>query len=179
MGENKPIKKRVRSVEQVVDMNTGEVLTTRKEFTIETSPDEFMLVFITQMAPLYRIKSGTAIQLLAYLCSIAQFNSCEVSFTTAKRQQFIEMTKVSSQTISNSLKELKDLGLIQGDRGDYTINPEVMWKGSTKEREAWMTGKGLQVMMEFRRATTTNIPVASTATPAKNQPDGTLMATGA
>lgn len=143
--------KRIKSVDRVIDTESGEVLmTTHKEFSIRTSSEEFFLVFLTELGSLYRLNAAIDIKLLAYLCSIAGFNSCTTYLSPAKRKEFQAMNPgVTTQTVTNSIKRLKELKLLQGDKGEYMINPTVMWKGSIKERDKWMKGAGFNIMINF------------------------------
>lgn len=165
----------MKSVEILVNETTGEVLTTSKEFTIKTSSEEFFLVFFQSLGSLYKLNSAIDIKLLAYLCSNAVFNTCTTYLSATRRKEFMMMNPgITTQTISNSISRLKTLGLLQGDRGEYMINPEVMWKGSVKERDAWMKKDGLQVMIEFKRnERMEHIPVLEESTPAADGQSGT------
>jgi hypothetical protein len=148
--------KRVKNTEHTVNTDTGEVITVQKEYTIGTTTEAFFLVFLASLQSLYELKSATDIKLLAYLCSTCQFNTNIVHLPKAVRKEICTRLDITNQTLSNSLGALKKLGLLSGDGGSFTINPDVMWKGSIKERDKWMKGEGLDMVIKFRDLTKEN-----------------------
>ena len=42
---------------------------------------------------------------------------------------------MSNNTITNSLKKLKDNNLISGKDGVFTMNPKFVWRGDSRIRE--------------------------------------------
>ena len=60
-----------------------------------------------------------------------------------------ETTSTKPKNPINNLKKLKELGLITGEKGEFTINPEIFWKGDTKTRQQVLEGKSLKVSFEL------------------------------
>lgn len=59
------------------------------------------------------------------MCQHAEFNTGRVSLTTADRKEITKTLDLSNNSITNYLKKLKDLKLISGENGSYTINPQI------------------------------------------------------
>lgn len=145
--------RKVENRDRIVDHETGEQLTTKKEITINSNGDEFFLVFLQNLGSLYQLKNATEIHVLAKLCSICSLNTNTVLIPTARRKEICSELDISNTNLTNILRSLKILGLITGDDGMFTINPELMWKGSTKAREKWMRGEtGVELMIRFKSA---------------------------
>ena len=45
----------------------------------------------------------------------------------------------------NDFKALKDLNLISGEKGVFTINPQIFWKGDEKARKAFMGEQEIKI----------------------------------
>lgn len=120
----------------VIDSQTGEVLqtTSQRTFTTQIKSEEFYMTFIDYIAPLYELKSNSLKNLLTYLCEHAEFNTGKVSLTTAARKVACSYLNISNNTLTNYLKKLKDSNLIDGQDGEFIINPQIFWKGDTKSR---------------------------------------------
>ena len=56
---------------------------------------------------------------------------------------------LANNQITNNLKKLKDLNLITGDKGSFTVNPEIFWKGDAQTRKDILNNKSLQVSFEI------------------------------
>lgn len=143
--------KRVKNIEHVIDHTTGEILTTSKEFTISTTTEDFFFVFLSYLGMLYELKNALDIHVLAFMMENVQFNKNIVSLTIAKRKELIAKIGVSKQNLSHSLKRLKEKGLVSGEDGDFFVNPELMWRGSTKERDKLLQEKGIDVRIKFKK----------------------------
>jgi hypothetical protein len=145
-------KRATRDTERAVH-ETGEIVTTTKSFSIETTAEDFFLCFLDNLGSLFQLTNATDIHMLAWLCSKCQLNTTQSSVSTADRNHFMEKLGISTQAFSNSIGRLKKLGLITGEKGTFTINPDVLWRGSVKERNKWMRGEGMKVMIDFRSIT--------------------------
>ena len=88
--------------------------------------------------------------MLDWMCERAQYNTGIVDLSTSKRQQMCQDLSITSNQITNNLKKLKDLHLIEGDKGTFTINAEIFWKGDlSARREEILKDKNLQVSFEL------------------------------
>lgn len=136
---------------EIVDVTTGELVKvdTQKTFTEKISPDNFYMTFIGYMSPLFNLHSDVARSILDWMCMRAEYNSGVVDLSTSKRQKMCSDLSITSNQVTNNLKKLKELGLITGEKGEFTINPEIFWKGDTKTRQQVLEGKALKVSFEI------------------------------
>ena len=136
---------------EIVDVTTGEVVKvdTQKTFTEKVSPESFYMTFIGYMSPLFNLHSDVARSILDWMCMKAEYNSGVVDLSASKRQKMCQDLSITSNQVTNNLKKLKELGLITGEKGEFTINPEIFWKGDTKTRQQVLEGKSLKVSFEI------------------------------
>lgn len=136
------------TIVEKVDCNTGEVqeLTTTKTFTIQTqSSDEFYMTFIEYSALLFQLKSEPAKRVLAWMCNNMEYNKGTISIPTKQRKQLCEELQMDSPQLTHCIKKLKDLNILTGDRGFYTLNPLLFWKGTLTERGKLLKAKDLKI----------------------------------
>jgi hypothetical protein len=136
---------------EIVDVTTGGVVKvdTQKTFTEKVSPESFYMTFIGYMSPLFNLHSDVARSILDWMCMRAEYNSGVVDLSASKRQKMCQDLSITSNQVTNNLRKLKELGLITGDKGEFTINPEIFWKGDTKTRQQVLEGKSLKVSFEI------------------------------
>lgn len=132
---------------EVVNPDTGELVTieSSKTFTTKITEDKFYMTFIDYMSPIFGIKPEAAKSLLAWMCSHAEYNTGKVSLSAADRKQICADLKISNNSITNYLRSLKDLKLIDGERGTFTINPSVFWKGELAARRKLLEDKDVRI----------------------------------
>lgn len=82
---------------------------------------------------------------------MAEFNTGVVRLTTQDRDEVCVQLNISKPNLSKNIKRLKDQGLLVGDRGVYTIDPKLFWKGDRKMRADLLQTEGLRVIVEFRK----------------------------
>ena len=134
-------------VKEYVDPETGEILSyeSEKTFTQKIEKDKFYITYIDFIAPFFQLKSAKAKDLLIWMCNNAEFNTGRVLLNPAIRDQIAKELDTTPGSITNHLKSLKDLNLISGERGSFTINPKIFWKGDEKARKAFMNEKEIQI----------------------------------
>lgn len=103
------------------------------------------MTFIDYVAPLFKLKSSSAQKILAWMCSYAEYNTGKVWLTTNQRKLMASELGISNNTITNNLAILKDLKLISGEKGDFTINPLIFWKGDSQTRSKLLKDSELQI----------------------------------
>lgn len=132
---------------EVVDSQTGEVvkIDSARTFTKKITEDEFYMTFIDYISPLFGLKPESAKSLLVWMCQHAEFNTGRVSLTTADRKEITKTLDLSNNSITNYLKKLKDLKLISGENGSYTINPQIFWKGDLNIRRELLKTSEFQI----------------------------------
>lgn len=107
------------------------------------------MTFIGYMSPLFNLHSDVARSILDWMCMRAEYNSGVVDLSASKRQKMCQDLSITSNQVTNNLRKLKELGLITGEKGEFTINPEIFWKGDTKTRQQVLEGKSLKVSFEI------------------------------
>lgn len=136
---------------QIVDVNTGEIIQyeTQKTYTRKIESESFYMTFIDYIAPLFNLKSDAAKNVLNWMCCHAEYNTGKVQLTTNQRDLACEELGMKSNSLSNHLKKLKDLKLIDGDRGDFIINPQIFWKGDTVTRNKLLADNEIKIMFKI------------------------------
>ena len=141
------------TITEVVDSQTGEVIsqTSSKHFIIKTSPDKFYQTYLNFMAPVLGVTKGNDFKVLCGLMFFVEFDTDKVSLTPEKRKELETLVSLKTQTVSNALNNLKKLKLVTGNRGDYRIDPKVLWLGSINTRTALLKSEdGLNVNLKFQ-----------------------------
>jgi hypothetical protein len=142
---------RVKNTETIIDSGTGEIVTTSKEFTIKTTTDEFFMMYVQSLSLLHNITSMTDMKVLAKMAGWVDWktNNCYVS--TSRRKELCEELKVKNQALSNSLTRLSASGMIAFvARGEYQVNPYLVWKGSSLDRDRYLKKYGAILTLRFK-----------------------------
>jgi hypothetical protein len=88
------------------------------------------------------------------LTQYAEFGTGVVVLSPERRRHIAQVTGVSLNNLPKHLASLKVLGLIFGERNDYTLSPVIFWRGSNKDRVEFMeTDEGRRVVLDFRKVT--------------------------
>lgn len=142
------VTKTITNSEGYVDPTTGELITctfssNKQTFTKTTSCDNFVQLYIRDLADIYRIRSRTQIALLITLCEethLITSKSIELPTFTAllddkiRWAQKLEVTP--GKNIDNALAGLVSRGIIlRVSRGKYAINPKYVFAGALANRE--------------------------------------------
>lgn len=135
--------------EEVVDPGTGEIKRWTKKYSIKTKAENFYLTYIDNMSGYFCLTSGADKSVLAYLCSIAEFDTGRAFLHPKDRQEACAAIGISVQQFSNSIGRLKELHLLSGERGFYMINPAIFWKGNSKTRSSLLKDNKLAVEFNF------------------------------
>lgn len=123
-------------------------------YSIPFKGDEFYMTYYKYMAPLFSIKSLMDVKVLWQLTQYAEFGTGVVVLSPERRRHIAQVTMVSLNNLPKHLASLKVLGLIFGERNDYTLSPVIFWRGSNKDRADFMeTDEGRRVVLEFRKVT--------------------------
>lgn len=137
---------------EIVDTTTGEILQyeTTKVVKEKIDSDNFYMIFTEYSSRLYRISSGVAHNVFIWMCSNAEFNTGKVSLPPATRTVIREELQISDSQLTHALKVLKDKKVISGEKGVFTINPEIFWKGDQRIRkEELLKNKELKITYEL------------------------------
>lgn len=140
------------SIKEVLDPQTGEIVKyeSSKTYKEKINSENFYMVFLDYMAPLLKIKSHITRHVLDKLCQLAEFNSGKVSLSAGNRKEICDQLEINSQQFSKALKQLKELNLIDGESGMFTINPYIFWKGDQSiRRQELLNNKAFQITYEI------------------------------
>ena len=129
-------KRRVHN--QLVDMNTGEVLVDRKFYINEN--DKYVLLYsFSQQVQLEAIENGRsdAIAMLNFLILESQTGVNMVKFSVP---ELVEKLKKTRQTVTKYVDYLKCKDLIRlanryGATQEYLVNPEYSLSGTSKQQQ--------------------------------------------
>ncbi len=138
---------------QHVDPETGELITfdSSKLHVVKVeNEDKFVQVYFEMLKTFYQLKYISDLKLIIELSAQADYNTGQVDLSPKLRENICEKIGLSKSHLSKSLKRLKDLQLIFGERGSYTINEAVFWKGDKKTRKELMKDKGLEFIIQFK-----------------------------
>lgn len=128
------------------DRSTGEVVETAKFYAIKVNSDEqFYMTYIGFVKNVFELNSLTDIKILVRMCCMANFNTGVVDVPSRVRKEWCEEFKTGNSNISNTIKRLKELKLIDGEGGRYTINPQVFWRGDRDTRTKMMKTNDFKV----------------------------------
>ncbi len=132
---------------EYVDCETGEIksIETQKVFTSRVKTDSFYMTFIDYMSPIFKITKQSVKDLLLWMCKNADYNSGKIVLSSETRKQICKELDITNSTISNSIKILKELKLIEGKGGTFQINPQIFWKGELAERDKMLSNEEIQI----------------------------------
>lgn len=137
------------STEETVNKKTGEVTRVRKRYGIKVKSENFYFTYIDNLSGYLKVTGNIDKSVLAYFCMVSEFDTGRVFLSAKDRKELCATLDISSQQMSNSISILKQLKLITGERGFYTINPAVYWKGTSKEREKLLMDNAVAVEFNF------------------------------
>jgi len=135
----------------VTATDSGELVDVGKEFTLSLGKTTFYRLYINLMSKAFGLSSSVDINLLSELCAIADQSTGKLFLTSARRIELGIKCKLSTQQITNSLKNLKTLDILTGTQGDYIISRSVFWIGPFERRKDYSkTGLGsVRVLITF------------------------------
>lgn len=138
---------------EYTDPETGEILRTdtTKVFKINMGKqEEFFMTFCNYLSSFYELKYADDIKMIIKLNEWALFDTGEVSLTPKRRLEITNELNIRNDSISKSLKRLRDKDLISGDKGEFIINPIIFWKGDKGKRKELLMDEGLKVQFNFK-----------------------------
>jgi len=133
---------------KVKDENGNErVSIERKVYTHPTEGENFYFVFVNYVKWMYDLKGVVPVKVLHCLMEEASVNTGMVSISTGKRTEIITKLGISRGAFYLAINQLVEAKAITkmymdnpetGERiemkGNYRINPEMLWKGDKTKR---------------------------------------------
>jgi hypothetical protein len=137
----------------IVDPETGEITGSETNKFVEIKlgkQEEFFMTYCKYLSSFYELKYADDIKIIIKFNEWAEFDTGKVDLTPKKRLEITESLGIRNDSISKSLRRLLDIGLINGDRGSYVINPIIFWKGDKAKRKELLENEGLKVEFNFK-----------------------------
>lgn len=142
---------KLQHIEEDINVKTGEVKTIRKTFAVKTkNTEDFYLTFLSGLNAICELTRPSDIKILTSLCAVAEYNTGKVKLTSEDRKKIINKLDISAQSFSNSINRLKEANLLEGERGDYIVNPQCFWKGTTDERNRLLKQRSADILLKYR-----------------------------
>jgi hypothetical protein len=135
-----------------VDHETGEVITTEVTKLVKINigkQEEFYMTYCHYLSSIYQLTYADDIKLMVKLCEWGQYDTGKVQLTSARRNEIVTDLGMHNANISKSLKRLKEKKLIDGEKGEFQINPAIFWKGDRAIRKEVLKKEGLNVIFNF------------------------------
>lgn len=126
---------RMQNVTQTIDTNTGEVTEIIKNFNTRVKKEDFIFMLEGAFSAIMQLDKTTDIKVLILLAQHLKFNSNKVLLSPNIRKDMADAIGVKVQQISNSIKRLKDLGIVSGERNDFALSNNCFWKGSLSNKK--------------------------------------------
>lgn len=76
---------------------------------------------------------GKDIKTFTIMCLNAQEDG-KLIVNKSLRLEFEEALGMTTQSMTNSIARLKQIGFVEGERGVYFLKPEMLWSGTKKSR---------------------------------------------
>lgn len=141
---------KLQHIEETVNTITGEISVIRKTFSVKSkTTEEFYFTFLTGLNAICELSRPSDMKILSILCARAEFNTGKVKLTPQSRKEIVDKLKISPQSFTNSVSRLKEVHLLSGAHGEYEINPQHFWKGTTDERNRLLKDKKVTVNYDF------------------------------
>lgn len=140
----------IETTEQVFKDSDGieRVRTTKKVVVHKMETENFYFVFTNYVQWLYGLKGVVPVKVLHYLMEHAQINTGRVSLTPGMRMELVNNLGISRGAFIAAIKQLNELGVLTKvyytdkqtgeqleSRGEYMMNPEMLWKGDKEKRK--------------------------------------------
>ena len=128
--------------DRVIDKETGELLSIKLTTRRKVSADEFIQIYLEDMAGLLQITSRSEMNVLIYLWKYSLYADETqignmVKIDKLIKDKIMEGTGLTDGTIRNTITSLKKKGLIIADdiySGVYYLNPTHFFKGGLDVR---------------------------------------------
>jgi predicted transcriptional regulator len=116
-----------------------------RQVTIKASNTrEFFTSLVKFLASFYDLTVSLDKELIACLCNLAD-ESGSVVVNPIQRKKLLVELEVKNSHLSNSIKRLRDKGLISGEQGKYQLSSILIWKGL----EDALTNDDLRLTIKF------------------------------
>ena len=126
----------------LVDKETGELLSQEIKTIKKVKADEFIQVYLNDMSGMMNITSKSELRVLLYFWKYSTYVTDNqpgnmVSINSVMMKNISEEMDINIQSIRNIISSLKKKSLIIADkngRGVYYLNPTYFFKGALSDR---------------------------------------------
>jgi hypothetical protein len=136
-----------------VDPDTGQIIITDVQKTHVVTlqeEDRFFMIYLSMLQSFYQIKYVKDVMLLVKLAELCDYNTGKVDLSTQLRAQICEELGIKPSNLSTTFKRLVESKLLVGEKGSYTVNASLFWKGDNKTRKQVLKDKGLEFNIKFQ-----------------------------
>lgn len=119
-----------------IDKETGEVMQATSQMSVEKIDSEpFFFTYSKEIMALYgkSIFNATT-KVLWKLLEFAEFDTGKVYMNADRTNEIIQACKIGKTSYYRAISDLKEAGIIKGDKSTFTIAENMFWKGSAKAR---------------------------------------------
>ena len=101
-----------------------------KKIKIKSTIDECRIItYLNTISWVYKLNSMVTYKLIYKLLEKVNYNSNIINISSKMRKQICKELNISNSSYITGIKQLIELELISGDKGQYSINKEMFWKG--------------------------------------------------
>ena len=124
---------RIERTTTTVDHKTGELVSTQKIFSLKKKEvKRFFIIYSEGLLNLYKIERAIDYKVLFFLADHLEYGSTSVKFSPKNKKDFLELLGISSQSFTNSIRRLRDLGLILGSRDSFEATKDTIYRGGLR-----------------------------------------------
>lgn len=130
---NKPSTRKVNTLTEFVDVDTGEVISTEKQIVLSREP-EFIKLYIDEVVKIYKLPKSNCDVLLVLFRHVNYENKIYLNSTLIK--ELSEELGIKTQSFRNSLSKLSKTDILHRvNTGVYLVNPKIAGRGKWKDIE--------------------------------------------
>jgi len=113
--------------------------------------EDFFMSLLNSINTVRYFSRQSDLKVLAKLCSLSD-NEGNVSLSPLVRKSIITTLNMSTQSLSNSLKRLKDSSLLIG-KSQLEVLPHKLWEGTSSERNRILATKEATIILKLKHST--------------------------
>lgn len=118
------------------DKETGELLKSTSSVSImKKEVEPFFFTYSKELMALYgKSVFNSTTKVLWKLMEYAEYNTGKVYMNSDRVNEIIQCCKIGKASYYRAISELKEVGIITGDKNTFTIAENMFWKGDAKSR---------------------------------------------
>lgn len=133
-------------VEQVVSIETGEMVEEKRLYKRRVEKEKFMIVYLESMSGILKIDSPIEYKVLLTLWEMSEYESNRIILVKSIKQEIADKLNYVFKTVENAISRLSKKGLlVKKDTAVYYLNPKYFFKGSEIAR-----ANAIKVIFDFK-----------------------------